>query len=174
MSTTIIICSCIGTMQNCVIPCRTCTACGDGNCNPSSLNEITQKRIWNQVRAYSSIYTMANAATNVGGDATNLPLPKFNDVNWNQSSDRNRPSVQQTIVPSRGNSTRSSITRHRPGAGSPGGKGVDVKHNSYDRYLNRIKSGLVRSQRSTGLTPQYGNKTQTFGMLAQNCIKCSA
>lgn len=167
-------CICYGSLFNRVIPCRTCTACGDGNCNQSASNEITQKRIWNQVRAYSSIYTMANAATNVGGNASNLPLPKFNDVNWNQSSDRNRPSVQQTIVPSRGNSTRSSITRHRPGAGSPGGKGVDIKHNSYDRYLNRIKSGLVRSQRSTGLAPQYGNKTQTFGMLSQECVKCSA
>ena len=110
---------------------------------------------------------MANASTNVGGSSTNLPLPQYNNVNWNQSSDRNKPSFQKTVVPSRGNSTRSSITRHRPGANSPGGKGVDIKHNSYDRHLKRIKSNLVRSQNATNLVPQYGNKTQTFGMLSQ-------
>ena len=157
---------------DCVIQCKSCTSCGDGACNPQALNEITQKLIWKQVRTYSSLYTMANASTNVGGSSTNLPLPQYNNVNWNQSSDRNKPSVQTTVVPSRGNSTRSSITRHRPGANSPGGKGVDIKHNSYDRHLNRIKSNLVRSQKSTSLVPQYGNKTQTFGMLSQLCVQC--
>lgn len=165
-------CICSGKNEFCVIPCRSCASCGDGQCNPHALNEITQKRIWKQVRTYTSLYTMANAAVNVGGNATNLPLPKFDNVNWNQSSDRNRPSVQKAVVPSRGNSTRSTLTRQRPGANSPGGKGVDIKHGSYDRYLNRIKSGLVRSQLSTNLTPQYGNKTQTFGLLSKQCVKC--
>ena len=44
------------------------------------------------------------------------------------------------VVPSRGNSTRSSLTRLRPGSLNPGGKGVDIKHNSYNRYLARIKA----------------------------------
>ena len=168
-----IVCQCPRkTTKSGVIQCRSCVSCGDGACNPRALNEITQKRIWKQVRAYSSLYTMANAAVNVGGNISNLPLRMFDDVNWNQSSDRNRPSVQNTIVPSRGNSTRSTITRHRPGANSPGGTGVDVKHGSYYRYLNRIKSGLVRSQTSTNLVPQYGNKSQTFGLLSRECQKC--
>ena len=165
-------CECYVPSEFCVTQCRSCTSCGNGACNPQALNEITQKRIWKQVRTYSSLYIMANAATNVGGNAANLPLPQYNNVNWNQSSDRNKPSVQKTLVPSRGNSTRSSITRHRPGANSPGGKGVDIKHNSYDRHLKRIKSNLVRSQNATNLVPQYGNKTQTFGMLSQLCVQC--
>jgi hypothetical protein len=165
-------CECYVPSEFCVTQCRSCASCGNGACNPQALNEITQKRIWKQVRTYSSLYTMANASTNVGGSSTNLPLPHYNNVNWNQSSDRNKPSVQTTIVPSRGNSTRSSITRHRPGANSPGGKGVDIKHNSYDRHLNRVKSNLVRSQKSTSLVPQYGNKTQTFSMLSQLCVQC--
>jgi hypothetical protein len=165
-------CLCGMSNEHYVIQCKSCTSCGNEQCNQQARNEITQKRIWKQVRAYSSLYTMANAASNVGGNSTNLPLPKYNDVNWNQSSDRNRPSVQSNIIPSRGNSIRSSITRHRPGANSPGGKGVDIKHNSYDRYLNRIKSSLVRSQANSNLTPQYGNKSNSFGLLSQKCLQC--
>jgi hypothetical protein len=58
-------------------------------------------------------------------------------------SDRARPAVQRAHTASgatyHASSTRSVITRLRPGALSPGGLGVDIKHNSYDRYLNRIK-----------------------------------
>jgi len=148
--------------------CRSCNGCS-ADCN----YEITQKRIWKQVRAYSSLFTMAKSSANVT-TADNLPLPTFSNVNWNQSSDRNRPAVQNAVVPSRGNSTRHSITRERPGSCAPGGKGVDIKHNSYDRYLNRRKSGLVRNQCSTTDIPIYGNKKQTFGLLSQsgNCCKC--
>jgi hypothetical protein len=64
-------------------------------------------------------------------------------VYWNQMSDRPRPSNQVTRVASGSSyhtsSTRHTITRLRPGAMSPGGVGVDIKHNSYDRYLNRLK-----------------------------------
>jgi hypothetical protein len=57
-------------------------------------------------------------------------------VNWNQMSDRRAPHIQQF----RSGSNSSSIWRKTgPGALSPGGAGVDVKHNSYERYLNRIK-----------------------------------
>jgi hypothetical protein len=117
---------------------------------------------------------MAKASANVT-TPSNLPLTSFSNVNWNQSSDRNQPSVQSAVVPSRANSTKYSITRERPGACSPGGKGVDVKHNSYDRYLNRRKSNLVRNQCITTTdTPLYGNKKQTFGLLTQSgdCCKC--
>jgi len=70
-------------------------------------------------------------------------------VNWNQMSDRKEPHVQQVVSGSGSgygaNSTKRTITRLRPGALSPGGSGVDIKHNSYERYLNRIKGkGPVR------------------------------
>ena len=146
--------------------CKSCTGC-NATCN----YEITQKRIWKQVRAYSSLFTMAKSSANVT-TADNLPLPLFSNVNWNQSSDRNRPSIQQELVPSRGNSTKRSITRERPGSCSPGGKGVDIKHNSYERFLNRRKSNLVRNQCTTNEVAIQGNKKQTFGLLSGNCCKC--
>lgn len=70
-------------------------------------------------------------------------------LNWNQMSDRSRPAHQ--IVKTGSGSTygssslRGTKVRNRPGAMSPGGLGVDIKHNSYERYLNRIKGkGLLR------------------------------
>lgn len=102
------------------------------------------KIIQNTVRVPSSLYSMNLAALNV----YQKPNPLYN-VNWNQMSDRKERHYQPTIVSGgsfyHGSSTRSTITRCRPGAGCPGGYGVDIKHNSYDRYLNRIKGrGPVR------------------------------
>lgn len=155
--------------ENVTIQCKSCNGCTN-ECD----YQITQKRIWKQVRVYSSLFTATKASANVVSHPNNLPLPTYANVNWHQSSDRNQPSVQTTLVPTRGNSTRTSITRLRPGSSSPGGKGVDIKHNSYDRYLNRRKSNLVRNQCETNLLPLYGNKKQTFGILTQsgNCCKC--
>ena len=58
-------------------------------------------------------------------------------------SDRAVPGVVKTNVPSYGNSTRTSLTRMRPGSTSAPGKGVDMKHGSYDRYLARLKGKSV-------------------------------
>ena len=118
------------------------------NRNLSSSNPASQyqrlKIIQNTVRVPSSLYTMNLGALNV----YQKPLPRYN-VNWNQMSDRRVRSHQPTLVTGgstyHGSSTRHTITRNRPGAGCPGGYGVDIKHNSYDRYLNRIKGkGPVR------------------------------
>jgi len=46
-------------------------------------------------------------------------------------------------VPTRGNSTRYTITGNRPGAMTPGGQGVDVKHGSYNRYLSKKKGAIL-------------------------------
>ncbi len=53
-------------------------------------------------------------------------------------------------VPTRGNSTRSTITANRPGAMTPGGEGVDVKHGSYHRYLAK-KKGCLLTQPSVSI-----------------------
>lgn len=140
-----------------------CISCGDELVDNT---EITQKRMWNQVRAPSSLYTMNIAALNVAGSTKNKP----GKPNWNQSSDRYVPSVQKVYVPTRGNSTRSSQTSSRPGGASPGGSGVDVKHNSYDRYLARKKAGNLRTQ-STDATPRYGNKMRMYSMSVHGKIE---
>ena len=117
-----------------------------------------QKIIQNTVRVYASLYTMNLAGLN----AYTKPLNKYQTVeqngtfyfvppgvNWNQMSDRPVPSVQVVKTGSGSaygaSSTKHTIVRNRPGAMSPGGVGVDIKHNSYDRYLNRLKAqGPIR------------------------------
>ena len=125
------------------------------------MREITQKRIQNQVRISGSQYTDVLSAATIQGGKSNFPLglPGFYNVNQNQSSDRNRLHIQTRYVPGNGaNSTKSSITRLRPGSLGPAGKnaiGVDVKHNSYNRYLGRLKA------RSLGASPKPDNNPNT-------------
>lgn len=58
---------------------------------------------------------------------------------WHNQSSKSQAGLVSKNVPSRGNSTKSTLTRHRPGAASAPGLGVDVKHGSYERYLLRKK-----------------------------------
>ena len=113
--------------------------------NPIS-NYQTQQRIWNTVRVDSSQYLLNKGA-----------LTAYVPFIWNQKSDRPIPHVQQSI-PSRGNSTKSTLTRARPGACSPGGIGCDVKHDSYARYLNRVKGRALKGRNEVGDIPVYGRK----------------
>ena len=108
---------------------RTCYKCTDGITQMQ-----TQKVIRNMVRMPASLQTLNVATCNVYNTVNSA-----NTINWNQMSDRNVAHIQQVVVPSRGNSTRSTLTRARPGACSAGGAGVDVKHGSYDRYIARLK-----------------------------------
>ena len=99
-----------------------------------------QKIIQNTVRVYASLYT-----ANLGPLTayTKPPAKPYGGVCWNQMSDRPFPSVQKTYVPTGSNCSlnkkHTSVTSSRPGGQSPGGIGCDIKHNSYDRYLNRLK-----------------------------------
>jgi len=97
------------------------------------------KLIQNTVRVYSSLYTMNVAALS----AYRKPSKVTYGVCWNQMSDRPFPSVQKALVPTGYfhslNNKHYSVTSSRPGGQSPGGVGCDIKHNSYDRYLNRLK-----------------------------------
>uniref|UniRef100_A0A6C0HRV8 Uncharacterized protein n=1 Tax=viral metagenome TaxID=1070528 RepID=A0A6C0HRV8_9ZZZZ len=113
----------------------TCKGCSLGlsGTNPVTIYQ-NQQRIWNTVQVSSSEYTM-NKSTLGALDS---------DIRWNQQSDRALPHIQKVTVPSRGNSTKRTITRNRPGASTPGGIGCDIKFNSYDRYLNRIKQPLLK------------------------------
>jgi hypothetical protein len=126
--------------------------------------DTLQKKIWNQVRVPSSLYSM-NKAT--------LTIDKRNKTTStsNQASDRNESAIQTNIIPTRGNSTKGSITRMRPGSSSPGGTGVDVKHNSYARYLAKKKGTYLKTQQNpTNVNAVYGNKNKMIGILNQ--CKC--
>jgi len=129
---------------------RTCDSNLTSN-NPANQYQKL-KLIQNTVRVPSSIYTMNLGALNVYQKPTSDLQPIYNDgsiyvtgggANWNQMSDRKSPHTQVAVTASgstyHGSSTKRTIVRCRPGALSPGGTGCDIKHNSYDRYLNRIK-----------------------------------
>ena len=97
------------------------------------------KLIQNTARVQSSLYT-----SNLGPlNAYRQPTAATYGVCWNQMSDRPVPSVQRSIVPTGSNNSmnrrHTSVTSSKPGGQSPGGIGCDIKHNSYDRYLNRLK-----------------------------------
>jgi len=146
-------------------PC--CNNCGRCQCTGTpclftpGMREITQKRIQNQVRISESQYTDVLAAVTIQGGRSNLPLnlpsQGFYNVNQSQASDRNRLHIQTRYVPGNGaNSTKTSITRLRPGSMGPAGKnavGVDVKHNSYDRYLGRLKAKSLGASWKSGDNP---------------------
>jgi len=170
-------CSCSGGIIYGVSQCRSCgcsftcdsSGCGPSTCSGPNLIDITQKRIWNTVRVPESEYIMNLASLTV----YQKPTSSYANVNWNQYSDRALPGNSLvsniTIVPSRGNSTKSSITRLRPGSLKPGGKGVDIKHGSYDRYLARLKGkGPLKTQQNTNITPITGNKTKAYGIVGSS------
>jgi hypothetical protein len=136
----------------------------------SGTNSINQKKIWQQVRTSSALYTLNLAALTSGASI----LASKSNVNWNQRSDRVLAASQPPLHPTHGNSLRTTLTSDRPGAGSPGGKGVDVKHDSYARYLNKKKASTLKTQtQQVAATPLYGNKTRMTGLLANSITCCT-
>lgn len=147
-------------------PC--CNNCGRCQCTGApclftpGMRAITQKRIQKQVRVDASQYTSVLSAKTIQGGKNNLPLnlpnKGFYNVNQSQASDRNKLGVETRYVPGPGHksSTRSSVTRLRPGSmGAKGynAVGVDVKHNSYDRYLGRLKAKSLGASWKNGDNP---------------------
>ena len=134
------------------------------------------KLIQNTVRVYSSLYT-----SNLGPlEAYKTPLKAEHGVCWNQMSDRPVPSVQRASIPTGFyhslNGRHTSYTSSRPGCQTPGGKGCDIKHNSYDRYLNRLKGkgplrrGVVPPAFGSPIPfnpafPVYGGKTMKTNII---------
>jgi hypothetical protein len=148
---------------------RTCDT--NLNSNTPANQYQRQKLIQNSVRVYSSLYTM-----NLGSlTAYQRPIPETHGVCWNQMSDRVLPSVQKATIPTgfytSANRRNTSVTSSRPGCQTPGGIGCDIKHNSYDRYLNRLKGkgplrrGIIPPTFGTPFIPfnpaypVYGGKT---------------
>jgi|TARA_B110000114_G_scaffold171430_1_gene197244 hypothetical protein len=114
----------------------------------------TQKIIQNTVRVPSSLYSDNLAALHINSN-------NISTLPWNNASDRIIAHGSKTVA------TASSIKPNY---------GVDVKHNSYDRYLGRKKSQNLKAdkQGSTPLlnaekTTYFGNKTYKFSIV--NCKK---
>ena len=99
--------------------CRNCDTNLTSNAPADQYQRL--KLIQNTVRVPSSVYTM-----NLGA------LTSSRGTSWNQMSDRPVASVQ-----------KSTRTSSRPGGQNPGGVGCDIKHNSYERRLNRLKGNAL-------------------------------
>lgn len=132
-----------------------CHSCQDVS---SSINEIQiQKKIQNQLGVHSSLFSMNLASLYVGNEISNNNFPARFQFN---QSDRLLPHGIKRI-----NAVKTSIKPNY---------GVDVKHGSYDRYLNKKKSQYLKTENKNLLTnqqPKWGNKTQMFGLINTNCIK---
>ena len=100
------------------------------------------------------------------------------NLNWNTMSDRllKANSLKNfNTIKRQGNSTKSSLTRLRPGALTPGGYGVDIKHNSYARYLARKKgmTALKQEKNYVKINPKaiQNNKPKKYGIVSsKDCI----
>jgi len=121
------------------------------------------KLIQNTVRVYGSLYTANLGPLTAYKKPISDPTKGLYGVCWNQMSDRPIPSVQKATVPtgynvSQINRQHTSVTSSRPGCQTPGGIGCDIKHNSYDRYLNRLK-GKGPMRRGV-IPPNFGTPVQ--------------
>lgn len=156
-------CNCDKTTNStCLYPDNALVTRCTGNCLTNSIT--TQKQIWDQVRVPSSLYMMNKASFIIGSNRLTTANNTNNIRNGNQSSDQNTFAIQNHPNPTRGNSLKSTLTSLKPGACAPGGTGVDIKHNSYARYLGRIKAGNLKTETSS-VTPKRGNKTRMFGLI---------
>jgi len=132
------------------------------------------KVIQDTVRLYGSLYVANLGPLTAYKKPISDPDLGFHGVCWNQMSDRPVPSVQRATIPTGYatalNRRHTSVTSSKPGSQTPGGKGCDIKHNSYDRYLNRLKGkgpmrrGVVPADFGKPIPfnpafPVYGGKT---------------
>jgi len=124
-----------------------CRGCNKNCASSDNMSLYQRKRIINNdVRMYSSLYTLNISALNAG-----------NKKYWNNMSDRMMPHVQKRIINDGGiyrrSSVKNSTTSLKPSSLNPGGTGVDIKHNSYDRFLNKLKSrNIINSNKYNNVT----------------------
>lgn len=112
----------------------------------SPINDLTshsaiqiQKEIQDQLHTSSSNYTQLISSLTVAQDINNS-----NNKAWHNASDRSQSSKK--VGPN---------------------YGVDIKHNSYDRYLAKKKSTTLKTQNSQQ-PPLQGNKTKYYSLTSQN------
>lgn len=113
----------------------------------SPINDLTshnaiqiQKEIQDQLHTSSSNYTQVLSSL-----AVSQAINNSNTKAWHNASDRTQKKVGSNY-------------------------GVDIKHNSYDRYLAKKKSTTLKTQNSqtSQPIPLQGNKTKYYSLITQN------
>ena len=94
-----------------------------------------------QLNNINTLQNLINFDKEIDTPCTSDNFKQLNYFNGSMS-DRLSPKEKSKYinVPSRGNSSHTSKTNHRPGASTPNTYGVDIKHGSYDRYLLKRKA----------------------------------
>ena len=110
-----------------------------------------QKEIQNQLHTSSSNYTQVISSLNVSQDINNSSSKKP----WHNASDRAQPHGQIST------NVNTSQKENR---------GLDIKHNSYSRYLAKKKSATLKTQKTQTIQPLplKGNKTKYYSLTTQN------
>ena len=137
-----------------------CIACSE-NANTTASNTARQQRILKTVRVPTGQYLSNLASLTVRGDRLNTSTIANHLVNQSQASDRAILSVQRPVA----------NPKLRPGRLAPGGVGVDVKHNSFERIMARKRAQNIRTD-SSSLNPISGNKTRTYGIANRRDCEC--
>ena len=96
------------------------------------------------------------------------PTLLYYNVNWNQSSDRAIPHIQPTNVQRNTSSLKGTRTSLKPGAMVPGGVGVDIKHNSFNRYNLRLRGAVLKTKTS----PTTILKFPSYRFKSSTCYSC--
>ena len=110
-----------------------------------------QKEIQDQLHTSCSNYTEVISSLNVIKDINN----STNKKPWHNASDR---------AQAHGQISANIKTSQKEN------KGVDIKHNSYARYLAKKKSGTLKTQNTQSIQPLpiRGNKTKYYSLTTQN------
>jgi hypothetical protein len=102
----------------------------------------------------SSNYTQVISSLNVSRDINNINN-STNKKPWHNASDR---------AQAHGEISTNVKTSQKEN------KGIDIKHNSYARYLAKKKSGTLKTQntQTNQPLPLKGNKTKYYSLTSQN------
>ena len=127
-----------------------CNGCVQEVSNKIMKLDILNQRITKSVGQSESQYLGNLGSLEVWRDSSCGQIGTIQHTNKaSQASDRYYKArvPMSAVIPTRGNSTKRTKTSLRPGALGPGGRGVDVKHNSYARYLAKKKGGIILGDR---------------------------
>ena len=127
---------------NNVVQCRSC--CDTSNCvsyNSEFVKKQIEKRIQNQVGVSESQMMDVKSSITIGNELMKNPrvYTKSQNYPFRNLSDRSEASIQNN-----------------------GGRGVDVKHGSYARYLGKLKAPIISHAKTTAITPPnvHGSRTR--------------
>jgi hypothetical protein len=133
-----------------------------GTC-PLKLNTIPRSPYYS-FESPMSVYT-ANLSSVYVYQKPNI---LYHNVNWNQSSDRAIPHIQPKNVERNSSSLRGTRTSSKPGATVPGGVGVDIKHNSFNRYNLRLRGAVLKAKTH----PSTILKFPSYKFKSTTCYSC--